>query len=162
MITSIVLILHFLGFVSLGNAITFLYITGIMLIIAELGVVSFGILAFNGLIALFAAYSLQSGQVLLFGIPVDWNIVFGIAFVEFACVAAGIYMYLANKNKKTDTGTEGMIGRKAVVIDWIGKKGRVRIDGEIWQARSKHRLDVSPNDEVTIEDVNNLNLIVRA
>ncbi len=159
---TVILALYFMGFVSQETAVTFLYVVGVSLIVAEIGVVSFGLLAFNGLIALFAAYSIQVGQVLLFGIPVDWNIVFGIGFVEFACIVCVIAVHAHLRNLKTATGTEGMIGAKAVVLDWSGKRGQVRFDGEIWKASSTHRLDLSPNDEVTIDAVEKLQVIVRA
>ncbi|MCB1839981.1 MAG: hypothetical protein KDI61_06955 [Alphaproteobacteria bacterium] len=159
---TIILALHFMGFMPLDTTVTFLYVIGVVMIIAEFGVVSFGILAFNGLVALFAAYSLQVGQVLLFGIPVDWNIVFGIGFVEYACIISGVSVHMWLRNLRTDTGTEGMIGARAIVLDWSGKKGQVRIDGEIWKASSLHRLDLVPNDEVTIEAVEKLKLIVNA
>lgn len=158
---TVILGLYFMGFVSQETTITFLYVIGITMIVAEIGVVSFGLLAFNGLIALFAAYSIQVGQVLLFGIPVDWNIVFGIGFVEFVCIVCVIAVHARLRNMKTYTGTEGMIGAKAVVLDWHGKKGQVRIEGEIWKAASAHRLDLAPNDEVTIEAVEKLKLIVK-
>lgn len=159
---TFILALYFMGFVSQETAVTFLAVIGITLIVAEIGVVSFGLLAFNGLIALFSAYSIQTGTVLLFGMPVDWNIVFGIGFVEFALIVATIAIHIHLRNLKTDTGTEGMIGARAVVLDWSGKKGQVRFEGEIWKASSAHRLDLSPNDEVTIEAVEKLQLIVRA
>ncbi len=162
MIASIVLALYFSGIISLGNAIVFLYVTGIMLIVAEVAVVSFGILAFNGLIALFAAYSLQVDYVILFGIPVDWHVLFGVAFVEFACILVGIAVYMHIRKIKSTTGVEGMIGSQATVLAWSGKKGQVRIEGEIWKAYSAHRLDLTPNDEVTIEAVDKLKLVVRA
>lgn len=159
---TVILALYFMGLVSQETAVIFLYVIGVTMIVAEIGVVSFGLLAFNGLVALFAAYSIQSGQVLLFGIPVDWNIVFGIGFVEFACIACSIAVHAYLRNLKTYTGTEGMIGAKAVVLDWHGKQGQVRIEGEIWKATSAHRLDLAPNDQVTIEAVEKLQLIVRA
>ncbi|MCB1591706.1 MAG: hypothetical protein KDI90_04560 [Alphaproteobacteria bacterium] len=158
---TIILALYFTGLISQETAITFLYVIGLSLLIAEIGVVSFGLLAFNGLVALFAAYSIQTGTVLLFGLPVDWNIVFGIGFVEFALIVGTIAIHAHLRNLKTDTGKEGMIGAKATVLDWSGKNGQVRLEGEIWKASSSHRLDLSPNDEVTIEAVEKLKLIVR-
>ena len=53
-------------------------------------------------------------------------------------------------------------GAKAVILEWTGKRGKVRVEGEIWKASSSHRLDLAPNDEVTIEAVEKLQLIVRA
>ena len=46
MIASLIIALHLLGYITLSSAISSLYIAGSLLIIAELGVVSFGIIAF--------------------------------------------------------------------------------------------------------------------
>ena len=159
---TVILALHFMGFVSLETTVTFLYVVGIAMIVAEIGVVSFGLLAFNGLVALFAAYSLQVGEVLLFGIPVDWNIVFGIGFVEFACIVSGIAIHIWLRNLKTDTGTEGMIGGAGGVHVADHPSAKDLVDDELYKASSSHRLDLAPNDEVTIEAVEKLQLIVRA
>ena len=90
MIASIILALYLLGVITAKNAYIFLYATGVMLIIGEFFVGSFGIIAFNGLIALFVASAIQTDEIMLFGLPVDWSLLFGIAFVEAAVIAAFI------------------------------------------------------------------------
>ncbi|MBI1301028.1 MAG: hypothetical protein GC137_05125 [Alphaproteobacteria bacterium] len=162
MIASVIVALHLFGFVATGSAITSLYIAGVMLIIAELAVVSFGLIAFNGLLALYAGYALQSGQDLIFGVPVGWSTLFGIAFVEFFIIAAVIYIHFWIRGIKTSTGTEAMIGQKAVIVDWSGKKGTVRFEGEIWKAHAKSDMDLKAGDDVHIEAVNKLNLTITA
>lgn len=156
-----ILVMYFLGLVSLDNAVAFLYVIGISMLVAEFGIVSFGILAFNGLLALYAAYSLQSGDSLIFGAPVGWDIIFGIAFVEALCVGGGFAIFNLLKKQKTTTGTEGMIGAKALVMEWHADKGSVCIDGEVWKARATHRLDLKANDEVFVQSVDKLVLIVK-
>ena len=162
MIASLITALHLLGFISLDSAITSLYVAGILLIIAELGVVSFGLIAFNGIIALYAGYALHTGNDLLFGISVGWPVLFGIAFVEFAIIGAVITVHMWLRKQKTTTGTEAMVGSTAVILDWNGKKGNVRFEGEIWKAKSSQEMDFNPDDEVTVEAVNKLDLTITA
>ena len=162
MIASLIVALHLFGYVTLGSAITSLYIAGVLLIIAELGVVSFGLVAFNGLLALYAGYALQTGQDLVFGVAVGWNTLFGIALVEIFIIAVVIMVYRWIRNIRNTTGTEAMIGQKATVIDWDSKEGSVRFEGEIWTARAKSAIDLKADDIVTIEAVNKLNLTVTA
>ncbi len=162
MIASIITAFYLFGFIDLNSAITSLYVAGILLIIAELGVVSFGLIAFNGLIALYAGYALHTGNDLLFGMSVGWPVLFGIAFVEFSIVASVIAVHIwLHKIKKT-TGTEGMIGEKATILSWDGHKGKARIDGEIWSATSEKEMDLKADDLVTIKSVNKLNLTITA
>ena len=161
MIASLIIALHLLGFVTLTSAITSLYITGCLLIIAEFAVVSFGVIAFNGLLALYAGYSLQVGHDLIFGVPVGWDVLFGIAFVELFMLMSVIAIHVWLRKIKTSTGTEAMIGQKATIAEWDGQKGSVHFEGENWKASSKHEMDLNAGDDVVIESINKLELIVK-
>lgn len=162
MIASLIMLLYLTGVLSVESATTSLYVAGVILLVAEIGVISFGLLALNGLIALYAAYTLQTGADLLFGLTPGWPVMFGIAFVEFIIILAVIFVYVWIRGRKTDTGTEGMIGQDATVLEWSGTKGRVRVEGEIWRARSKSDMELQPDDTVKIEAVNKLDLTVTA
>lgn len=162
MIASLIIIMHFMGWLTPESAIACLYVTGILLIIAEIGVVSFGLLAINGMIALYAAFTLQTGAGPFIGLQIGWPFLFGIAFVELIIISSVIAIHLWLRNKKTSTGTEGMIGQKAVIIDWDGKKGHVRYEGEIWNATSNKEMELSPDEEVQVSHVNKLDLIITA
>lgn len=161
MIASIIVLLHLIGFIDANSAITSLYIAGAMLLIAELGVVSFGLIALNGLIAIYAGYTLQTGSDIFFGLELGWSVLFGIAFVEVVIVGTVITVHMWLRNKKATTGTESMIGATATVLGWSGTKGSVRVEGEIWKALSSNELELKPDEEVTIETINKLNLIIK-
>ena len=116
MLASIIVLLNLIGLVSTKSAVTSLYIAGALLIVAELGVVSVWLIAFNGIIAIYAGYALQTGNDLIFGIQVGWPVLFGIAFVEFIIIASVVSVHLWIRSHKTTTGVESMIGSKATVI----------------------------------------------
>ncbi len=162
MIASLILLLHFLGIISLESAYTSLYIAGAMLLIAEIGVVSLGLLTINGLLALYAGYTLHMGSNTMFGIDIGWPLLFGIAFAEFLVLGIVIMVYLKIKRTKQSSGTESMIGQKATVISWNAKKGSVRYEGEIWNAISTTEMELNENEDVRIESVNKLNLTITA
>ncbi len=162
MIASLILLLHFLGIISPESAYTSLYIAGAILLIAEIGVVSLGLLTINGLLAIYAGFTLQMGNQTMFGIDLGWPLLLGVAFAEFLVIGTVITVYLKIKSTKQATGTESMIGEKATVISWTSKKGSVRYEGEIWIAISTSELELRENDEVTIESVNKLNLTISA
>ncbi|MCK5284761.1 MAG: hypothetical protein KAJ86_04160 [Alphaproteobacteria bacterium] len=160
MIASLMLILLLLGFISVSNAATFLYITGALLIISEFFVTSFGILFLNGLLSLFVAYSMQTSDNTVLDIPIGWSLLFSIAFIEFTFIALIFIIIMRFRKRKLMTGMEGMIGQKAVIIEWKDKKGRVRIQGEVWAAQSEKILNISKGDSVNIEKTDNLILFV--
>ncbi len=162
MIASLIIALHLLGFIPLQSAVTSLYVAGALLIIAELGVISFGLITLNAVIALYAAYALQNGGDFIFDVAISWPVLFGIAFVEFSILATIVLTFLWLKNKKPVTGVDSMIGAKAVVTEWSGTKGSIRYEGEIWKAYSEQQMDLKPEDTITIELVEKLHIKVTA
>ena len=153
MIASIVLALHLLGVIPLGEAVTFLFIVGALLLIAEFFVTSFGMLGLNGILSLFLAYSLKTGQHTILGIELGWPLFFGIAFVEFSLLAGATYMLMRMRGKPVTTGQEAMIGATATIIDWNGKKGNVRYQGESWKAVSAQDMPLTQDTEVKIVSI---------
>lgn len=160
MIGSIILALHFLGVIPHESAVNALYISGILLIVAEFGVISFGVLALNGILSLYAAYALQTGVMAFLGIKVGWEFVFAVAVIEFAVVMSIVYIWKKMKSQKIITGTEGMIGQKVQIEQWSGKTGRILFEGESWTARTTQERDFKPGDEATVQSVSKLRITV--
>ncbi|MEZ5919109.1 MAG: NfeD family protein [Alphaproteobacteria bacterium] len=159
MIASLILALHLLDFIPAGEAATFLFICGAALIVAEIALPS-GIAAFNGVLALLVGYALKAGPDSVFGLEVGWGVFFGIAFVEIFILIASVILILRHRRRKATTGAEGMIGQKAAIVEWDGKQGRVRIQGEIWKAESDTLLELAEGEKVTISSINDLVLRV--
>lgn len=158
MIASIILALYLGAYIDPGEAATFLYVYGGLLIIAELAVVSYGLIAFNGLLALAVGYAIQTGSNQIFGLNIDWGFWFGVSFVEFLLVAAAIILIIRYRKIKTTTGAEAMVGQKARIINWNGKNGMVLADGENWKAVSNAAMELNKDDEVTVLAVEGLTL----
>ena len=160
MIASLITGLYLTGMASAGEAATFLYIYGALLLAAELVIVSFGTLALSGALAIYVAYTLQTGDNLVFGVPLDWPLLFGIALVEAIAIIVPIVFIIRNRRRKVTTGKESMIGQKAIVTQWNGASGHVIIQGEPWQAYSSKPLDLTKDAEVIIEAVEGLKVKV--
>lgn len=161
MIASIILGLNLAGIVSLTDSIIFLYLCGALFVIADLFVISLGLLAFNGLLAMYVAYVLQSGNNMVMGIPIDWPFVFGVSFVEAALLIAALYLFIKARNKPVTTGIESMVGEDAVVVSWKDREGKIRFQGETWKATSSEPIACEAGDFVVIESVDNLNVTVK-
>ncbi len=162
MIASFITALYLLGIINAKSATTSLVVAGVLLIIAELGVVSFGLLFFNGLIALYAAAMMFTGTDVIFGVNVGWPVLFGIATVEILIIVGVVCVHMWLKGQKTTTGVEAMIGSIATVVDWDGTKGNVRFEGELWKAKSDVEMNLDADDEVKISAVNNMFLKITA
>ena len=120
--------------VSQGGVV--LIILGALLIGAELYVTS-GILAVGGVIAMLI------GSLYL----VDTSTMPGMAAsplypVAFACVMSAlllgaVFAAIRTSRRQVTTGKEGLMGAAGVVLRDINPRGKVRVNGEIWEAVSR-------------------------
>jgi len=93
----------------------------------------------------------------LFFIPEPWNVVavVGATFVE---VGEVFFWLRFLRRYRIQTGAEAMVGKRAEVLDACSPEGRVRVAGEIWNARSE--LPVLSGQAVRITGMDGLTLSV--
>jgi len=132
---GISLILAFFAFQSLpiNYAGLLLILFGIVLLVAEIKIVSHGVLAIGGMI------SMALGSLMLFDAPevgfrVSWWVigptVAGTAGLFLFVIAAGVRAL----GRPPATGAEGLIGKLATVRERLAPEGQVLVAGEIWRA----------------------------
>jgi membrane-bound serine protease (ClpP class) len=114
-----------------------LLVLGLALMVAEAFTPGIGILGIGGAVAFaFGAYFLFEGAGSDIEIAVSVPLIVGVTLTTAALIfgvgAAAMQAY----RRPTTAGAEQMIGAKARVIDWEGETGQVRIEGEVWSARS--------------------------
>jgi membrane-bound serine protease (ClpP class) len=133
-----------------------LLLLGIVLVVAEAFVPSFGILGITGIAAFVA------GSILLMDTDVPG---FGISPWIIGALAAslsGIFlltltMVLRGRERPVVTGSEALAGGEGEVVSWQGGSGQVRVAGEIWHARGPDtlppgtRIHVTSRDGLTLE-----------
>jgi membrane-bound serine protease (ClpP class) len=116
-----------------------LILLAIGLFVAEIKVQGFGILGIGGII------SMIFGSLMLFNSPIpDFkpdlsvvitiSIIFGILFLFF------LYISLKAHSQKVSTGAEGLLGSEGEAITEISPRGKVFIQGEIWDAHSSTKI----------------------
>jgi membrane-bound serine protease (ClpP class) len=102
---------------------------------------------------------LIAGLAGLFLLPEPWNVV---AVCAAAVIEAGEVWFWIHflRRYRVRTGAEGMVGERAEVIEGFeAGAGRVRVYGEIWQARSAGRA-LAAGERVRIAAVEGLTLEV--
>jgi membrane-bound serine protease (ClpP class) len=138
-IGGISLILAFFAFQSLpiNYAGLLLILFGIVLLIAEIKIVSHGVLTIGGVIAILL------GSLMLVNTPempltVSWKVI-----VPTVAATSGIFIFaigagLRAQGRRPTTGPEGLVGQAGVVRVTIppGGEGLVFVHGEIWKATS--------------------------
>ena len=95
----------------------------------------------------------------LFFIPDPWRLVL---LVAAALVEVGeVYFWIRFLRRyRVTTGAEGMVGESGEVISRCDPLGRVRVRGEIWNARCEGGAE--PGERVVVAAVDGLTLVVEA
>jgi membrane-bound serine protease (ClpP class) len=135
-----------------------LLLFALVLFIAEIKVVSHGLLTVGGVVAFVL------GGTMLFEGPgsffrVSWSVL-----LPAALITAGFFFFamgMAYRTWKTrpTTGREGLVGERGVVSRRIDPRGQVRVHGELWSARSGEPIEAG--DEVEVVSAEGLTLEVR-
>ncbi|HUX78680.1 MAG TPA: nodulation protein NfeD [Alphaproteobacteria bacterium] len=136
-----------------GLALT---ITGILFIASELYVPSYGVLGGGGLIAFVI------GSILLFdlkGYATPWGLITGMTIATSIFFLLIIGLALKARKKKIVSGEEALIGEMAIVQNDFEGLGWVKVDGELWKARSP--LPLKKGQEVKVIKCDGLELIVK-
>ena len=136
----------------------FLVIVAFVLIIAEAHVPSFGLLGVAGIISLLAGGHFIVEQGGLFGIPLDWGFFLGLATATAIPLFFASYVAAKHLKRQAVAGIEGMIGHEAVIVDWDARKGRVRVQGELWAAHSEREHHFAEGDKVVIGGIDDMSL----
>jgi membrane-bound serine protease (ClpP class) len=93
----------------------------------------------------------------LFFAPWPWNLISVLAGVAIE-VGELVWGLRLARRWRPQTGAEAMIGQVAEVVARCHPNGRVRIHGELWEARCAEGADVG--ESVRIEGLDGLTLIV--
>jgi membrane protein implicated in regulation of membrane protease activity len=93
----------------------------------------------------------------LFVLPHPWGV---IAVLTAAVIEVGEVFFWIRflRRYPVTTGAEGLVGERGEVIVRCAPLGRVRLRGEIWNARSEEPLELG--EEVRVEAVDGLTLVV--
>jgi membrane-bound serine protease (ClpP class) len=159
-IGGISLILAFFAFQSLpiNYAGLLLILFGIALFVAEISVVSHGVLAIGGIVAL------SLGSLMLFDAPevgfrVSWWVI-----LPTVGATAGVFLFVLTAGvralrSRSPVGAPALVGQTGVARGPLSPEGQVLVHGELWRAVVRG----APVDEgarVRVVDVNGLTLTV--
>lgn len=157
---GICLILAFFAFqmLPINYAGIALIILGIILLIMEVKVHSYGLLSIGGII------SLLLGSLMLIESPAQYlrlslSVVLPIVVVSAGFFFFALTMVIRAHRRRPKTGKEGLIGMEGKALTDIGPEGSVEVFGEIWQASSE--APIRAGEPVEVIGVEGLKLKVR-
>jgi len=134
-----------------------LILFAIILFIAEIKVVSHGLLAVGGVISLFL------GSLMLFQSPAEYMRLSLSVIIPAVLVTSAFFIFAATmairaRLRKPTTGMEGLIGEVGIASTPIALEGKVSIHGEFWDVVSDQNIE--KGDKVQVIAVANLKLKV--
>jgi membrane-bound serine protease (ClpP class) len=159
---GISLILAFFAFQSLpiNWAGLLLILFGVVLLIAEIKVVSHGVLTVGGVVAMLL------GSMMLFDAPeaagalrLSWWVIVPAVGSTAALVVFALSFGVRALYRTPSTGAPGMVGQMAVVRVPLAPEGQVAVQGELWHAVAQDG-PIAAGEPVTIVGVDGLTLTV--
>jgi membrane-bound serine protease (ClpP class) len=160
-IGGISLILAFFAFQSLpvNWAGLLLILFGVVLLIAEIKVVSHGILAIGGVVAMLLGSLMLYDSPDTTGIRLSWYVVIPTVGTTAGLVFFAVTMGIRALYRPSVTGESAMIGRLGVARSGLAPEGQVLIDGELWRAVSQDGA-VAAGEAVRVAAIDGLTLKV--
>jgi membrane-bound serine protease (ClpP class) len=159
---SLVVGLFALSALPLSYAGLALLLLGLALMVAEALAPGIGILGIGGV----AAFVI--GAIFLFdpaGADIDIAIYTPLIIATAATSALlliGVLGFLMRSRRaRVATGSEQLVGLEAEVVSWNKDRGRVRVHGEIWAARSEASAGPQPGSTVSVVARDGLTLVVK-
>ncbi len=155
---SLILALYAMQALPINYAGLLLIVLGTILFIAEINVMSYGLLSVG------AAISLLLGSLMLIdsedpAMQLSKLVVFPTVFMSALVAVGGIYFAGKMKQQKPVTGEDAMIGASGVVKSDLDPEGTVLVHGELWRAQSDNVLP--SGTKVVIEKINGLTVTVK-
>lgn len=159
-VISLILAFYSLHTLPINYAGLALIIFGIILFIAEIKIISHGLLAIGGTISLLlGSMMLIRVESALEFVEISWNVIIttvGFTLVFFVFI---IGLGLKAQRLKPTTGIEGLVGEVGEALTALNPTGKVKVHGEIWNASSSSE-KIGKGEEVRVVGVQNLTLRV--
>jgi membrane-bound serine protease (ClpP class) len=154
---SLLLALYALNLLPINFAGAGLALLGIGLMVAEVHIGAFGVIGVAGVVA----FGIGSFMMFNSGVP---GFQLSIAVVVTAMIVAAalfllvIALLLRSRKRPIVTGKEALLGAEGETLSWEQEEGRVRVQGEVWRARSMRPL--APGSRVKVVNREGLVLFV--
>ena len=139
-----------------------LIVVGIILFVLEIKFQSYALLSIGGIICLFL------GSIFLIDetpsvdvLYISWPVLITSIVIISAFFIFLIYYGMKAQFGKKKTGSESLVGLKGVAMEELSPNGRVRVNGEFWNAITEED-NIAAKTEIEVVAVNQFKLTVKA
>jgi membrane-bound serine protease (ClpP class) len=153
---SLVLAFYALNTLPVNYAGLALIVFGVVLLLLEIKVVSHGMLAIGGIVALL------TGSLMLIkpGSGLELMRISRVLIISTVALTSGFFLFVIGmgikaQRRKPVTGIKALVGETAFTLDELNPSGRVSVHGEIWNAMSVTGM-INTGEQVRVTEVKNL------
>ncbi len=145
---ALILALYAFQQLPINYAGVLLILLAIVMFIAEIKVVSHGVLTMGGIAAMIL------GSMMLINTPAPYMRISLGAIIGTAVATAGFFLFVVGAGvkalrSKTTTGVEGLVGEIGVVRTRLAPRGQIFLRGELWNAEGEGEVEVGESVRVT-------------
>lgn len=133
---------------------------GIGMIVTELFIPALGLIGLTGGLAAVTGAVVLHHSGYLMEMRIGIEAIIGVVIAGLTLCALSGWLAWRAYRRKVSVGPESLIGETAEIVSWSGRKGRVRIQGEVWQASAAQDMMFSAGDVAIVRQIENLTLTV--
>ncbi len=154
---SLILALYAMQALPINYAGLLLIIFGVILFIAEINFMSYGLLSVSGVISIFL------GSTMLIdsddpAMQISRAILYPTLGLTVVLSLGTAVLATRTRSLKKMGGMEGMVGETGMVKETLNPKGRVMVHGELWEAEAK--MQVAEGEKIRVDSVEGLEIKV--
>ena len=155
---SLILAFYSLQSLPVNYAGILLFLLGIVMLILEVTVPSFGLLTIGGVTSMILGSLMLMNQDFPY-YQISWSVIFPMVGLALGFSFFVIRYGVKALRRRTTTGIEGMIGKVGLAKTNLSPKGKIFVHGELWDAVSS--APVLAGQEVEVTHIEGLTLHVK-
>ncbi len=139
-----------------------LILVGIILFVLEIKIQSYALLSIGGVICIFlGSMFLIDDTSSINVLHISWSVLITSVVVISAFFIFLVFFGIKAQFGKIKTGTETLIGLRGITMEELSPEGRVRVNGEFWNAIAEEG-DIPAKSDIEVVAVNQFKLTVKA
>ncbi len=139
-----------------------LIIVGVILFVLEIKFQSYALLSIGGVICLFLGSMFLIDETSSVDVlHISWSVLITSVVIISAFFILLVYFGIKAQFGKRKTGTEALIGMRGIAMETLSPEGRVRVNGEFWNAVAEEGT-IAAKTEIEVIAINHFKLTVKS
>ena len=159
-VVSLVIAFYSFQTLSANFAGIALMLLGFLFFVIEIKVASYGLLTISGIVSIILGALMLFDQSSFGGMSISMSILISTVLSLVAIVAVLTWLVVKAHMKRIVTGSESLDGKKGLVKTNLSPRGKVLIEGELWDAFSIEG-DIPKDAEVVVQSVKGFRIKVK-